>query len=106
MSYGIAKIGLEHMTVDLAEQLASDRIAVNVFRVDGGVATEGARDVMPGDISHWPTPETAAEGIIWMLSQPISYTGRLEGMRPLALREGIMPTVAALKGPLPPTQFP
>ncbi len=105
-SYGIAKIGLEHLTVDLAEQLAPDRIAVNVFRVDGGVATEGARDVMPGDISHWPTPETTAEGIMWMLNQPISYTGQLEGMRYLALREGIMASVAALKDPLPPTQFP
>lgn len=105
-SYGIGKIGLEHLTVDLAEQLAPDRIAVNVFRVDSGVATQGARDVMAGDISHWPSPETAAEGIVWMLSQPISYTGQLEGMRYLALREGIMATVAALKDPLPPTQFP
>ncbi len=106
LSYGVAKIGLERLTVDLAEQLVADRIAVNCFRVDGGVATEGAHDVMPGDISHWPSPEEAAEGVIWMLSQPVSYSGQLEGMRHLALREGIMATVAALTDPLPPTQFP
>jgi NAD(P)-dependent dehydrogenase (short-subunit alcohol dehydrogenase family) len=106
LSYGAAKIALEHLSVDLARQLASDRIAVNCFRVDTGVATQGALDVMPGDISHWPSPETAAEGVIWMLSQPVSYSGRLEGMRYLALREGIMPSVAALTDPLPPNSFP
>jgi NAD(P)-dependent dehydrogenase (short-subunit alcohol dehydrogenase family) len=106
LSYGAAKIALEHLSVDLAQQLASDRIAVNCFRIDTGVATQGALDVMPGDISHWPTPEVAAEGIIWMLSQPVSYSGQLEGMRHLALREGIMPTVAALTDPLPPSSFP
>ncbi len=107
MSYGIAKIGLERLTIDLARQLASDRIAVNCFRVDVGVASEGARAHMgTDDLSSWEPPSVAAEGMVWMLRQPVTYTGRLESMAHLAHREGIMPTVAGRAEPLPPTEFP
>jgi NAD(P)-dependent dehydrogenase (short-subunit alcohol dehydrogenase family) len=106
MSYGMAKIALERMTVDLARQLAPDHIAVNCFRVDAGVASEGARAAMPdADFDDWEAPEVAAEGIAWMLRQPVSYTGQLESMSHLARREGIMPSVAARPGRLPPTEF-
>lgn len=107
MSYGIAKIGLERLTVDLARQLAEDRIAVNCFRVDTPIASEGAQSHLPGeDLSDWITTESAAEGLVWMLHQPLTYTRQLESMRQLALREGIMPTVAAWPGPIPVTSFP
>ncbi|MFC5746278.1 SDR family NAD(P)-dependent oxidoreductase [Actinomadura rugatobispora] len=103
MSYGIAKIALERMTVDLARQLAPDRIAVNCFRIDVPVASEGTLANMPGvDHSGWEAPAVAAEGIAWMLRRPAGYSGRLESMAHLAHREGIMPTVAAW--PLPPTE--
>jgi len=105
-SYGIAKIGVERLTVDLARQLAADQIAVNCFRVDAPVASEGARAHMPdADFAEWEPAEVAAEGLLWMLRQPVSYTGRLESMRHLAEREGIMPTVAARQERLPPTTF-
>ncbi len=107
MSYGIAKIGVERLTVDLAQQLAPDRIAVNCFRVDVGVASEGARAHMGGaDLSGWVSPSVAAEGMAWMLRQPVTYTGQLESMAHLARREGVMPTIAARADPLPPTEFP
>ena len=108
MSYGVAKIALERMTVDLAQQLQSEQIAVNCFRVDSGVASEGAYAVMPDmDLSGWETPEVAADGMTWMLRQPVTYTGRLESMVHLAQREGVMPTVAArTSGYLPPAHFP
>jgi NAD(P)-dependent dehydrogenase (short-subunit alcohol dehydrogenase family) len=106
MSYGMAKISLERMTLDLARQLAPDQIAVNCFRVDAPVASEGARAFMPDtDFDEWEPPEVAAEGIAWMIRQPVSYSGRLESMSHLARREGIMPSVAARPGRLPTTEF-
>ncbi|XVQ14732.1 SDR family NAD(P)-dependent oxidoreductase [Spirillospora sp. CA-255316] len=104
MSYGIAKIGLERMTVDLARQLAADRIAVNCFRIDVPVASEGTLANMPGvDHGDWEAPAVAAEGIAWMVRRPAEYSGRRESMAHLAHREGIMPTVAAR--PLTPTEM-
>ncbi len=111
MTYGISKIALERLTVDVAWQLKGDGIAVNAFRVDAPVASEGAvvhtLANRPGvDFEGWEPSESAAEGIMWMLHQPVTYTGQLESMRHLAVREdGVMPTVAARTEPLPPTQF-
>ena len=106
MSYGIAKIGLERLTVDLARQLAPAGIAANVFRIDVPVASEGfVANTPTADHSDWEPSAVAAEGILWMLRQPVSYSGRLESMAHLAHREGIMPSVAARPGPLPPTEL-
>ncbi len=105
MSYGIAKLGLERLTLDLARQLAPLRIAANVFRIDVPVASEGFVANTPlADHSDWEPSAVAAEGIAWMLSQPISYSGQRESMAHLARREGIMASVVARPGPLPPTE--
>jgi NAD(P)-dependent dehydrogenase (short-subunit alcohol dehydrogenase family) len=96
MSYGISKIGLERLTVDLARQLQRDRIAVNCFRIDIPVASEGFVANTPGlDRSSWEPCEVAAEGILWMLRQPWPYSGRRESMVALRDREGIMASRAA-----------
>jgi citronellol/citronellal dehydrogenase len=93
MAYGISKIGLERLTVDAATQLASDNIAVNCFRIDVAVASEGFVANTPGvDHSTWEPSEVAAEGIVWMVRQPPEYSGRRESMFALRQREGIMPT--------------
>jgi NAD(P)-dependent dehydrogenase (short-subunit alcohol dehydrogenase family) len=106
MSYGIAKIGLERFSVDLARQLAKDGIAVNVFRIDVPVASEGFVANTPhADHSDWEPSSVAAEGILWMVGQPVTYTGRRESMHHLAAREGIMPSIVARPGPLPPTEL-
>ena len=103
---GIAKFGLEGLTVDLARQLAPDGIAVNCFRIDVAVASEGfVANAPSADHSGWEPCEVAAEGIRWMIAQPASYTGRRESMAHLALRENIMPTIAARREPLPPTEL-
>ncbi|TCN46728.1 3-oxoacyl-[acyl-carrier protein] reductase/citronellol/citronellal dehydrogenase [Rhodococcus sp. SMB37] len=96
MSYGIAKVGLERMTVDLARQLAADNIAANCFRIDSPVASEGTLANLP-DVDHsgFAPSSEAAEGILWMLDQPTDYSGQLESMTHLAHREGIMPTAAS-----------
>ena len=76
MVYGMSKIALEHLTVSLAEQLAADRIGVNTFRIDLPVASEGFLANLPDvDHSDWEPTEVPAEGIVWMLRQPPSYTG-------------------------------
>jgi citronellol/citronellal dehydrogenase len=90
-AYGMGKAALEHLTVSSAAVLAPRGIAVNGFRIDVAVASEGFVDGSPGvDTSTWLPPAVAAEGIVWMLRQPPSYTGHLESMRDLAEREGIM----------------
>jgi citronellol/citronellal dehydrogenase len=91
MVYGMSKIALEHLTVSLAAQLAADRIAVNTFRIDLPVASEGFVANTPGfDHSGWEPTEVPAEGIVWMLRQPASYTGNNVGMAALRDGEGIM----------------
>lgn len=91
MAYGMAKAGLEHFTMSLAAQLRGPAIPVNTFRIDVPVASEGFLAAMP-DIDHsdWEPPEVAAEGILWMLQQPPSYTGHNVGMAALRARHGIM----------------
>jgi len=91
MVYGMSKIALEHLTVSLAEQLATERIAVNTFRIDLPVASEGFVANLPDvDHSDWEPTEVPAEGIVWMLRQPPSYSGHNVGMRALREDEGIM----------------
>jgi NAD(P)-dependent dehydrogenase (short-subunit alcohol dehydrogenase family) len=91
MVYGMSKVALEHLTVSLAEQLAADRIAVNTFRIDLPVASEGFVANLPDvDHSDWEPTVVPAEGIVWMLRQPPSYTGHNVGMRALRDDEGIM----------------
>jgi citronellol/citronellal dehydrogenase len=96
LSYGTSKIALEHLTLDAARVLEPKGIAVNCFRIDVPVASEGFVANMPdADTSGWEPTDVAAEGILWMLRQPPSYSGRRESMYALAVREGVMPTVAA-----------
>ena len=91
MAYGMSKAALEHMTVSLAAQLRGDGIAVNTFRIDVPVASEGFVYNSPGiDTSDWERCEVAAEGILWMLRQPPEFTGRNEGMAALRDEHGIM----------------
>jgi citronellol/citronellal dehydrogenase len=95
MAYGMAKSAMEHMTMSAAHQLAPEGIAVNTFRIDVPVASEGFVANAPGaDISDWEPSEVAAEGIVWMLEQPPSYTGHNAGMAQLRAEHGIMPSRA------------
>jgi len=93
LAYGISKIGLERLTVDAARQLAASHISVNCFRIDIAVASEGFVANTPGaDHSEWEPSEVAAEGIVWMARQPVTYSGHRESMLALRQREGIMPS--------------
>jgi len=107
LAYGLSKIGLERLTVDAASQLAASNIAVNCFRIDIAVASEGFVANTPGaDHSNWEPSEVAAEGIVWMVRQPTAYSGRRESMFALRHREGIMATrIAVPATDAPPTEL-
>jgi NAD(P)-dependent dehydrogenase (short-subunit alcohol dehydrogenase family) len=95
MAYGMSKLALEHLTLDAARELAGSGTNVNCFRIDLAVASEGFLANAPGaDHDTWEPCEVAAEGILWMLRQPATYTGRRESMHGLRVREGIMATRA------------
>jgi citronellol/citronellal dehydrogenase len=91
MAYGMSKAAMERMSVDAARQLRPYNVAVNTFRIDVPVASEGFVANLP-DIDHddWEPTEVPAEGIVWMLRQPPEYTGHNVGMVELRAAHGIM----------------
>ncbi len=96
LSYGSSKLALEHVTLSAARALHPEGIAVNCFRIDIAVASEGFVANTPGlDRSDWEPCQVPAEGILWMLRQPLEYTGQRESMFHLREREGIMKSRAA-----------
>jgi NAD(P)-dependent dehydrogenase (short-subunit alcohol dehydrogenase family) len=96
MAYGMSKIALEHFTMHAARELQEDGIQVNAFRIDLPIASEGFVANTPGrERGHWEPCEVAAEGVLWMLAQPTSYSGRRESMLEMRQREGIMASRAS-----------
>ncbi len=64
---------------------------MNTFRIDVPVASEGFVANAPElDHSSWEPTEVAAEGILWMLTQPDGYTGHNVGMAALRAETGTM----------------
>src|SRR5207245_333871 len=65
MTYGVSKAALERLTVDAGEQLRPFGIAVNCFRIDIPVASEGFLANAPEvDHSDWEPSEVPAEGVL------------------------------------------
>lgn len=96
MIYGMTKAALERFSIDAAQQLQSRRIAVNTFRIDLPVASEGFVANLPDvDQSAWEPTEVPAEGVLWMLRQPPEYTGQIVSMAALRRERGIMQSRAA-----------
>ena len=91
MAYGMSKAAMERLTIDAAVQLLPYGIAVNTFRIDVPVASEGFVANLP-DVDHddWEPTDVPAEGIVWMLRQPPEYTGHNVGMVELRATHGIM----------------
>jgi citronellol/citronellal dehydrogenase len=95
MSYGISKAALERLTVDAAEQLRADGIAVNCFRIDMSIASEGFMSNMPdGSYDDWEPCEVPVEGMMWILDQPPTFTGQLLSLQEMRHEFGIMSTRA------------
>ena len=91
MAYGMSKAALDHLTVSMAAQYKAQNIAVNCFRIDTQVASEGyVMNAPDADHSSWLPTSVAAEGICWMLAQPDAYTGQIEDMLELGERTKCM----------------
>lgn len=87
MTYGMSKLALEHLTVTTAAVLAEHDIAVNCYRIDTRVASEGyVMNTPEEDHSCWADTETAADGAVWILRQPKDFTGRIVNMLDLESR--------------------
>ncbi|MDE0652673.1 MAG: SDR family NAD(P)-dependent oxidoreductase [bacterium] len=94
LTYGMSKAALEHLTVTTASVLAPEDIAVNCYRIDVQVASEGyVLNAPDADHSTWVDTDTAADGALWMLEQPTAWTGRVVPL--LALAEHV-PSIARL----------
>lgn len=103
MAYGMSKAAMERMTPDLAQQLKAYGIAVNTFRIDVPVASEGFVANLPDlDKDDWEPTEVPADGIVWLLRQPPDFTGHNLGMIELRARFGIMPSRAKRPFVIPP----
>ena len=91
MIYGMTKAALERLSIDVAGQLRPHGIAVNTFRIDLPIASEGFVANFPEiDHSSWEPTEVPAEGVLWMLRQPPEYTGQIASMQALRQEHGIM----------------
>ncbi|MCE2524799.1 MAG: SDR family NAD(P)-dependent oxidoreductase [Acidimicrobiia bacterium] len=94
MAFGVSKAGLEYLTISAAAILHAENIAVNCYRIDWPMATDGNLSNFPdADHSTWIDPATAADGAIWMLEQPVDWTGRIVTMLELAEH---VPSIARL----------
>ena len=91
MAYGMAKAALEHITVSAAHQLAAVRHrGQHVPHRRAGRVGRLRLQLPRRRHSDWEPSEVAAEGIVWMLEQPPSYTGHNVGMADLRAEHGIM----------------
>lgn len=102
MTYGMSKAALEHLTVTSAAVLRAENIAVNCYRIDVQVASEGyVMNAPDADHAAWVDTATAADGAIWLLGRPADWTGRVVPM--LALSPHV-PSIARLgQDPFTPT---
>jgi len=79
LPYAASKAGLEALTFGLAHQLDGTGVAVNALRPT--VATEAvtfsAPQLLEGAPGRWAQPLAYAEAVVWLASQPASYTGQL-----------------------------
>jgi len=91
MAYGTAKVALERLTVDIAQQLLPFGITANLFRIDLPCDSEGYRANAPdADTDSWEPCDVPAEGIVWVARQGVEMTGRRLSMRRLREEEQIM----------------
>jgi NAD(P)-dependent dehydrogenase (short-subunit alcohol dehydrogenase family) len=76
--YGTSKAALEHLSRVLAAELEGS--GVRVYVVDpGDMNTQMHRDAEPGvDLSHLPSPENVAPGLVALLDRETAPFGRFE----------------------------
>lgn len=96
--YSTSKLAMEQWSGYMALELAGRGVAVNTVRVDRMVATEGFRHVLETQGEEVATggqgltavisPESAASHLLWVLSQPTSWTGNTVGFADITAAGG------------------
>lgn len=84
-SYTTTKAALEAMTQSLGHDLRG-RVAVNCLRLDLPVWTEGFAATLPPDAAFaFEDPVIMTDALLWLLGQPLEFTGQVLGI--VELRE-------------------
>jgi len=101
--YSTSKLAMERWSDYMSLELPGTGVAINTLRVDRIVATEGfhyvletqGEDVATGGqgMSGVMSPDEAAAHVLWMVSQPLSWTGHTVGFEDITRAGG--PSVPA-----------
>src|SRR5690242_11485964 len=90
LAYGVSKAALERLTTGVAEDARPHGVAVNCFRIDVPIASEGFVYNAPElDKSDWEPTEVGAEGALWMLARPPEFTGQVLSITELRRTHGV-----------------
>jgi NAD(P)-dependent dehydrogenase (short-subunit alcohol dehydrogenase family) len=82
VAYGATKAALNRLTLGLAQEYASQGVAINALEVNAVV--EIYRMNLPDvDYSQQELPEAPAQLVAWLAAQPPQFTGRLLVQRDL-----------------------
>ena len=79
VAYTMAKFGMSMCVLGMADEFASDGIAVNALWPRTAIATAAVQNLLGGDdaVSRCRKPEIMADAAYWILTQPSrAYTGR------------------------------
>jgi citronellol/citronellal dehydrogenase len=91
VAYGMAKIGLELLTLYHAAELNGSNIAVNCLRVDIPCRSAGYEANLGSlDTENFEPPELAAEAALSILRRPLEFTGRRLSLRELRDDTGVV----------------
>ncbi len=73
ITYGVAKAGIDQLTVRLAAEVGQYNIVVNCLKPDKAIASEGMKARNPkADFSQWNPPEAMVKPAILLASQNTS----------------------------------
>lgn len=89
-SYTTTKRALEALTESLAHDLRG-RVAVNCLRIDVPVYSEGFEATLPPDWSGYEDAVVVSDAVLWLLEQPLTFTGRIESITGLRERGVVRP---------------
>lgn len=89
-SYTTTKRALEAMTESLAHDLRG-RVAVNCLRIDVPIYSEGFEATLPPDWSGYEDAVVVSDAVLWLLDQPLAFTGRIESITGLRERGVVRP---------------
>jgi 3-oxoacyl-[acyl-carrier protein] reductase len=99
-SYTATKLALEGLTQSLAHDLAG-RVAVNCIRIDMAIWTEGFDATLPTDFdrSWFEDGVIMSDAVLWLVRQPLDYTGHVLTLGELRERGVVRPPTRASARP-------